>query len=147
MVAWSRQVTPAPMVSGRLRAPAIVVVHPPTAIDKFAIALSPAESAARTLKSNMPASTARPAMAPAGLSDSPGGSARSETDQVYGATPPLTVSIGMEYRAPSVALGRLVVATDSGQTLATPLPGCCEGRGQVRSRTSPRVSRAEVPDR
>ena len=57
MVAWSRQVTPAPMVSGRLWVPVTLVADPPTVIDRLAVAVAPAEPAACTVKSNVPAST------------------------------------------------------------------------------------------
>jgi len=49
---------------------------------------------ARTVKWNVPASAGEPEIAPAGLSDSPGGSHLSEIDQVYGGVPPLTASFG-----------------------------------------------------
>ncbi len=86
------------MVSGRLWVPVTLVADPPTVIDRLAVAVAPAESAACTVKSNAPGSTGEPEITPAGLSDSPGGSHLSERDQVYGGVPPLTASIGMEYR-------------------------------------------------
>src|SRR5215472_18349355 len=97
MVAWSRQVTPEPMVSGRTRRPVIVVVQPPTVSDMLAESLSPAESVARTVKWNVPASAGEPEIAPAGLSDNPGGSHLSEIDQVYGGVPPFPASFGPAY--------------------------------------------------
>src|ERR1700755_2726928 len=135
------------MVRGRLRLPVMLVAHPPTLIDRLAVAVAPAESAACTVKSNVPASNGEPEITPTGLNDSPGGSHLAETDQSYGGTPPLTASIGTEYRVPSIASGKLVVVTDTGQATTAAPPGCCPCPGHMRFWSRPSRFRTERPGR